>query len=1009
MSTRMQQRRGTAAQWLSTNNGNGPILAAGEHGYESDTNKFKIGDGVNHWIDLEYFLDSAALGGSLEGYVAVTELGQPGGVATLDLTGKLTAAQIPNIDEISQDAINNALVAGLGIEKTYDDVNNTITIANTGVTSVVGTPNEIEVSAETGSIEIGLPTNVSILGTLTLSSDPVSSLEAATKQYVDNISAGITFHEAVRVATTENITLSGTQTVDGVALALGDRVLVKNQTDAKQNGYYVVESAAWTRSLDADNSPDGELKGGDFTLVTSGTVNSGYGFVCSNIGTVSIGVDEVTYVPFNAAKSVEAGYGLVETNPGILEVDTAITATLDGISTLTNKTINLANNSVTATISELNSAVSDANLVTVNGVETLENKTLTDPVINAPMVSNGTFGTPELTDPTIIGAAVQGTVTLTGTISGGTIDADALTLNSVDVATVTDVSTAIGTHNEDTTSVHGIADTALLVTTTGTQTLSNKTLESPIVTVSAGVSFSMNTGYLDSDGSSGTTYTFYDDQPGFSDFYAYFLSLGGTQYGSATGPITITGVTSGGYISGTNTVTMQYMGNSIFIAWPSIAYQSGATFTSPTIGWGGSSVTVSATEISYLYGVTSGIQGQLDAKASTSALSSHESDTTNIHGIADTAALATKTYADETAASIVAAYNADTTDVHGIADTAELATKTYANSAVSIAVAALDKSSVGLANVDNTADADKPVSTATQTALDLKAPKASPTFTGTLTADAVTITGDLTVGGTTTTVNAANLNVTDPMIYMGDGNTANLVDLGFVSAFNDGTYQHTGLVRDSSDGKWKLFKGVTDEPTTTVNFTQGSLDALAVGALEVGSVSNTEIGYLDGVTSGIQDQIDAKLATATAASTYATIASPALTGTPTAPTAALLTNTTQVATTEYVQEDNKVAYVTEAGTSVTVSSSTHKFKTVHCTSSTAVTVTIPTDTTDNWPVGTYVNIRQMGTGQITVVAGGIETTVVATDNQLKTRVRYSEIVLEKIANNSWIMVGDTAA
>jgi hypothetical protein len=57
MATRMQQRRGTAAQWISTNDGDGPILAIGEIGYESDTNKFKIGDGVNHWVDLSYFVD----------------------------------------------------------------------------------------------------------------------------------------------------------------------------------------------------------------------------------------------------------------------------------------------------------------------------------------------------------------------------------------------------------------------------------------------------------------------------------------------------------------------------------------------------------------------------------------------------------------------------------------------------------------------------------------------------------------------------------------------------------------------------------------------------------------------------------------------------------------------------------------------------------------------------------------------------------------------------------------
>jgi len=69
------------------------------------------------------------------------------------------------------------------------------------------------------------------------------------------------------------------------------------------------------------------------------------------------------------------------------------------------------------------------------------------------------------------------------------------------------------------------------------------------------------------------------------------------------------------------------------------------------------------------------------------------------------------------------------------------------------------------------------------------------------------------------------------------------------------------------------------------------------------TVSATELGYLDGVTSAIQTQIDAKLATATASSTYAPLASPALTGVPTAPTAAANTNTTQIATTAYVQTE----------------------------------------------------------------------------------------------------------
>ena len=121
--------------------------------------------------------------------------------------------------------------------------------------------------------------------------------------------------------------------------------------------------------------------------------------------------------------------------------------------------------------------------------------------------------------------------------------------------------------------------------------------------------------------------------------------------------------------------------------------------------------------------------------------------------------------------------------------------------------------------------------------------------TKTLSIQNLTLSGNLTVNGTTTTVNTADLIVNDPLIYIGEGNTGNSVDLGFVASFDNGTYQHAGLVRDASDNKWKLFKGVTDEPTTTVNFTQGSLDTLAVATLE-GNVSGNVTGNLTGNVTG---------------------------------------------------------------------------------------------------------------------------------------------------------------
>ena len=121
-----------------------------------------------------------------------------------------------------------------------------------------------------------------------------------------------------------------------------------------------------------------------------------------------------------------------------------------------------------------------------------------------------------------------------------------------------------------------------------------------------------------------------------------------------------------------------------------------------------------------------------------------------------------------------------------------------------------------------------------------------------------------------------------------------------------------GVVRDASDTTIKFFQDATTKPSSTINFAEAGLtyadiqvddiaaDVITANSATIGDVSNTELQYLNGVTSSIQTQIDSKLATTTASSTYAPLASPALTGTPTAPTAATDTNTTQVATTAYV-------------------------------------------------------------------------------------------------------------
>ena len=416
--------------------------------------------------------------------------------------------------------------------------------------------------------------------------------------------------------------------------------------------------------------------------------------------------------------------------------------------------------------------------------------------------------------------------------------------------------------------------------------------------------------------------------------------------------------------------------------------------------------------------------------ATTSDISSHNLDTTDVHGIADTSELETQTGAQAKADSAVSTHNADTTSVHGIADTSVLATATTvataktqaveeaglaADTKVSTAVAALTKSSVGLgnvdntadaskpvstaqqtaldaklstaaaattyapiesptftgtvagitkthvglANVDNTSDANKPVSTATQTALDLKAPKATPTFTGTVTAsNDLVVDGNLTVNGTTFNASSTSITIEDNLVQLAHQNAVNTVDLGIVVGYNDGAAKHAGIVRDVSDDKWRLFKGVTSEPTTTVNFGQGSLDNLAVAALEATTVTpSSGVVFSDGTQ-----------------------------------------------TKEGVASRTPIIAKTD---SYTLSALTERDSLIEVAKSTATTITIPTDATLNFPVGTSLDILQTSTGQVTI-AGAAGVTVNATPG-LKLRTTWSSATLFKRAANTWVVYGDLTA
>jgi hypothetical protein len=269
MATRMQQRRGTAAQWISTNAGAGPVLNAGEIGWESDTNKFKIGDGVNNWTSLDYFAD-----------------------------------------------INSTVNPAFGTSITF---------------------------------------------------------EGATADSYETI-LQVTDPTADRTITLPNVT--------GTVITTG------NLSDITDIGVFTSTIVMEGSTADAHELT---LSAGDPTADRTITFPDA-------TGTVALTSD--------------------------------ITVTASSTNTLSNKSISLGSNTVTSTLAQLNTAISDADVATLTGAETLTNKTLTTPVI-----SSITNGAATLTLPTS-----TGTIALTSDIAAG------------------------------------------IVTETGTQTLTNKTLTSPVIT-----------------------------------------------------------------------------------------------------------------------------------------------------------------------------------------------------------------------------------------------------------------------------------------------------------------------------------------------------------------------------------------------------------------------------------------------------------------------------------------------------------------------------------------------
>lgn len=333
------------------------------------------------------------------------------------------------------------------------------------------------------------------------------------------------------------------------------------------------------------------------------------------------------------------------------------------------------------------------------------------------------------------------------------------------------------------------------------------------------------------------------------------------------------------------------------------------------------------------------------------AISDHNLETLNVHGISNTAVLVTLTDLSN--------HETDTSNVHGITNT--LAIVFTDDARLSDARTPLDNS-VTSNSISGTITQDKITDLATT--LGNLASLSGAAFTGNVsTTGNLTVDGDFTVSGSNVLVSATQIQIEDTLLQLGHTNANNVADLGLVVSYNDGTQKHAGIVKDVTDNKWKLFDGVTDEPATTVNFGQGSLDVLALLTLEANSITATSDITANGIVFADGTQ--------------------RLEGVP--------------SRTPIIQKT----------ASYTLSALTERDNLVEIDNASATTLTIPLNSAVAFPVGTSIDILQTGTGQVTI-AGDAGVTVNATPG-LKLRTRWSSVTLFKRATNTWVVYGDLTA
>jgi hypothetical protein len=283
-----------------------------------------------------------------------TDARTPTGTAGGDLTGSTYPNPVVANGAITSAKIADGTLTEVDVSSANKDgVAATPSLRTLGLgaqQALAGTTRLDQIAVPTGSVSMNNQWITNVLS-------PVNPNDAVPKVYADNIVQGLDAKPSVRAASTVNLTLSGTQTIDGVAVVIADRVLVKDQTTTANNGIYQVASGAWSRVTDMDSWSEVPSA---FTFVEQGTVNLDTGWLSIADQGGTLGTTSIAWTQFSAAGQITAGAGLTKTGNSVDLVagDTTLTVAADDVR---------VNTAVIATVASLASYALSARTLTAGG------------------------------------------------------------------------------------------------------------------------------------------------------------------------------------------------------------------------------------------------------------------------------------------------------------------------------------------------------------------------------------------------------------------------------------------------------------------------------------------------------------------------------------------------------------------------------------------------------------------------------------------------------------------